>query len=162
MYSKKVMEHFRNPHNQGKIKDADGIGKVGNISCGDVMWIYIKVKDDVIVDIKFSTFGCAAAIATSSMITDLVKGKTVKEALKITNKDVADSLDGLPPIKIHCSTLAEEGLNEAIYDYLTKNKLRIPKSVEEKHKRIQAELEKIKEKYKDFKEFEEELMKNSK
>ncbi len=162
MYSKKVMEHFRNPHNQGKIKDADGIGKVGNISCGDVMWIYIKVKDDVIVDIKFSTFGCAAAIATSSMITDLVKGKTVKEALKITNKDVADSLDGLPPIKIHCSTLAEEGLNEAIYDYLTKNKLPIPKSVEEKHKRIQAELEKIKEKYKDFKEFEEELMKNSK
>jgi len=119
-YSEKVIEEFMNPKNMGKIEDADGIGKVGNPVCGDVMWIYIKVKDNRIVDIKFQTFGCVAAIATSSKVTQLVKGKTVEEALKITNKAVAEALDGLPPIKMHCSLLAEEGLKAAIEDYIQK------------------------------------------
>jgi nitrogen fixation NifU-like protein len=117
MYSAKVMEHFKNPHNMGEIPDADGVGTVGNPVCGDMMTIYIKVKDDRLTDIKFKTFGCGAAIATSSMITDLAKGKTLKEALEITRKNVADSLDGLPPIKMHCSNLAADGLHAAIEDY---------------------------------------------
>lgn len=121
-YSEKVIEEFMNPKNMGKIEDADGIGKVGNPVCGDVMWIYIKVKDNRIVDIKFQTFGCVAAIATSSKVTQLVMGKTVEEALKITNKAVAEALDGLPPIKMHCSLLAEEGLKAAIEDYMKKQK----------------------------------------
>lgn len=120
MYSEKVMDHFRNPRNMGRMEDADGIGRVGNPVCGDVMWIYIKVKDNRIVDVSFETFGCAAAIATSSMATELVKGKTIEEALEITNKAVATALDGLPPIKMHCSLLAEEGIKAAIEDYLKK------------------------------------------
>jgi len=120
MYSDKVMDHFRNPRNMGRMEDPDGIGKVGNPVCGDVMWIYIKVKDNRIVDVSFETFGCAAAIATSSMATELVKGKTIEEALEITNKAVATALDGLPPIKLHCSLLAEEGIKAAIEDYLNK------------------------------------------
>ena len=120
MYSEKVMDHFRNPRNMGRMEDPDGIGKVGNPVCGDVMWIYIKVKDNRIVDVSFETFGCAAAIATSSMATELVKGKTIEEALEITNKAVATALDGLPPIKLHCSLLAEEGIKAAIEDYLNK------------------------------------------
>lgn len=120
MYSDKVMEHFRNPHNVGEIKDADGIGKVGNPLCGDIMNIYIKVKDDKIVDCKFKTFGCGAAIATSSMVTEMVKGKTIEEALEISNKTVAEALGGLPPIKLHCSNLAAEGLSKAIEDYKKK------------------------------------------
>lgn len=120
MYSEKVLEHFRNPRNMGKIENADGIGKVGNPVCGDVMYIYIKVENDKIVDCKFETFGCAAAIATSSMITEMVKGKTLEEALKITNREVAEALDGLPPVKYHCSLLAEEGIRAAIEDYLKK------------------------------------------
>jgi nitrogen fixation NifU-like protein len=119
-YSEKVMDHFRNPRNVGRIENPDGVGKVGNPVCGDVMAIYIKVKDDVIDDIKFETFGCGAAIATSSMVTELVKGKTIDEALKITNKTVADALDGLPTIKMHCSLLAEDGLKAAIEDYKKK------------------------------------------
>jgi len=122
MYSEKVMDHFRNPRNMGRMEDADGIGKVGNPVCGDVMWIYIKVKNNRIVDVSFETFGCAAAIATSSMATELIKGKTVEEALEITNKAVAEALDGLPPIKLHCSLLAEEGIKAAIEDYLSKKK----------------------------------------
>jgi len=122
MYSDKVMEHFRNPKNMGEIKDADGVGTVGNPVCGDIMTIYIKVKDDKIADIKFKTFGCGAAIATSSMITELAKGKTLDEALKITRDDVADELDGLPPIKMHCSNLAADALREAIKDYRKKTK----------------------------------------
>jgi nitrogen fixation NifU-like protein len=120
MYSEKVMEHFRNPRNMGEIPDADGIGTVGNPVCGDLMTIYIKVKDNRIADIKFKTFGCGAAIATSSMITELAKGKTLEEALKITRGDVAESLGGLPPIKMHCSNLAADGLHAAIEDYLKK------------------------------------------
>ena len=121
MYSEKVMAHFANPHNVGEIPDADGIGKVGNPQCGDVMWLYIKVKDDIITDIKFKTFGCGAAIATSSMITELAKGKTIEEAKKITRADVADELGGLPPVKMHCSNLAADALREAIKDYESKH-----------------------------------------
>ena len=122
MYSDKVMEHFRNPKNMGEIKDADGVGAVGNVICGEIMTIYIKVKDDKLEDIKFQTMGCAAAIATSSMITELAKGKTLDEAMKITRDDVASELNGLPPIKMHCSNLAADALREAIKDYRKKNK----------------------------------------
>lgn len=126
IYSKKVMEHFRNPRNMGIIENADGIGEVGNPICGDVMKIYIKVREKegkkIIYDIKFQTFGCAAAIATSSMLTELAKGKTLEEAMKITKNDVADALQGLPPIKMHCSNLAAEALQEAIRDYFRKEK----------------------------------------
>lgn len=117
MYSEKVMKHFRNPRNMGEIPDADGVGTVGNPVCGDMMTIYIKVKDGRITDIKFKTFGCGAAIATSSMITELAKRKTLEEALKITRADVAEALDGLPPVKMHCSNLAADALHEAIKDY---------------------------------------------
>ena len=120
MYSDKVMDHFMNPRNVGEIKDADGIGEVGNPTCGDLMKIYIKVKDNVITDIKFQTFGCGAAIATSSMVTEMAIGKTVDEALKLTRNDVAESLDGLPPIKMHCSNLAADALKAAIEDYKKK------------------------------------------
>jgi nitrogen fixation NifU-like protein len=117
MYSKKVMEHFANPRNVGVIEDADGVGEVGNPICGDMMKITIKVKDDKIEDIKFQTLGCGAAIATSSMITELAKGKTLDECLKMNRDNVAQSLDGLPPAKMHCSNLAADGLHEAIKDY---------------------------------------------
>jgi len=120
VYSEKVMEHFRNPRNVGEIPDADGVGTVGNPVCGDVMTMYIKVKDNRIVDIKFKTFGCGAAVATSSMITELAKGKTLEEATEISRGDVADSLGGLPPIKMHCSNLAADALHEAIKDYQKK------------------------------------------
>lgn len=120
MYSDKVLDHFRNPRNMGEIPDADGVGTVGNPVCGDLMTIYIKVKDDRLADIKFKTFGCGAAIATSSMITELAKGKTLDEAMKITRGDVADNLGGLPPVKMHCSNLAADGLHAAIQDYLKK------------------------------------------
>ena len=117
-YNEKVLEHYMNPRNVGKIEDADGTGVVGNPVCGDMMMITIKVQDGRIEDVKFKTFGCGAAIATSSMVTELVKGKTIEEALRITNRDVADALDGLPPIKMHCSMLAEEAIKAAIEDYL--------------------------------------------
>jgi len=120
MYTEKVMEHFKNPRNMGEIPDADGVGTVGNPVCGDLMTVYITVKDNRIADIKFKTFGCGAAIATSSMITELAKGKTIEEAMKITRGDVADSLGGLPPIKMHCSNLAADALRAAIKDYQAK------------------------------------------
>ncbi len=120
-YSKKVMEHFFNPRNVGVIEDADGIGEVGNPRCGDIMRMYIKVKENIITDIKFQTFGCGAAVATSSMVTEMVKGKSLEEALEITNKEVAEALDGLPPVKMHCSNLAEEGIKAAIDDYKKRN-----------------------------------------
>ncbi|MFH1823946.1 MAG: Fe-S cluster assembly scaffold protein NifU [Candidatus Firestonebacteria bacterium] len=119
-YSSKVMEHFRNPRNVGEIENPDGIGHVGNPVCGDIMELYIKVKDGRIIDAKFKTFGCGAAIATSSMITELVKGKTIEEALKVSNLAVAEALGGLPPIKMHCSVLAEQALKKAVDDYLRK------------------------------------------
>jgi len=120
MYSEKVMEHFRNPRNMGEIPDADGIGTVGNPICGDLMTIYIKVRDNKIADISFKTFGCGAAIATSSMVTELAKGKTLEEAMKITRADVAENLDGLPPVKMHCSVLAANVLKKAIENYRKK------------------------------------------
>ncbi len=121
-YSEKVMEHFKNPKNVGEIENPDGVGHVGNPICGDIMELYIKVKDNIIVDAKFKTLGCGAAIATSSMVTELVKGKSVDEALKISNRAVAEALGGLPKIKMHCSVLAEEALRTAIEDYLKKRK----------------------------------------
>ena len=116
------MDHFRNPRNMGEMKDADAMGEVGNPTCGDMSYIYIKVEDDTIKDISFQTFGCAAAIATSSMVTEMAKGKTLDEAMQITRNDVAEALDGLPPIKMHCSNLAADGLSAAIRKYREKNK----------------------------------------
>ena len=118
MYSEKVMDHFENPRNVGEIPDANGVGTVGNAKCGDIMRMYLKVENGVIEDVKFKTFGCGAAIATSSMATEMVKGKTLKEALALTNKAVAEALDGLPPVKMHCSLLAEEAIHAAVEDYL--------------------------------------------
>ncbi len=118
------MEHFKNPRNVGEMKDPDGVGHVGNPVCGDIMELYIKVKDNIIVDAKFKTFGCGAAIATSSMVTELVKGKTVDEALTVSNRAVAEALGGLPPIKMHCSVLAEEALKSAIDDYFKKKEMK--------------------------------------
>jgi nitrogen fixation NifU-like protein len=123
-YSKKVMEHFLNPRNVGVIENPDGYGKVGNPVCGDQMEIYIKVKDDIITDIKFKTFGCGSAIATSSMVTELAKGRHVDEAMRLTRKNVADELDGLPPQKMHCSNLAADALHEAIKDYKKKKEVK--------------------------------------
>ena len=119
-YSEKVMDHFTNPRNVGEIEDADGVGVVGNAKCGDIMKMYLKIDDGVIVDCKFKTFGCGAAIATSSMATELVKGHTVEEALKLTNSAVVEALDGLPAIKVHCSVLAEEAIKSAVADYYKK------------------------------------------
>lgn len=120
MYSEKVMEMFRNPKNMGEIENPDGVGRVGNPKCGDLMELYIKVENDIITDVKFKTFGCAAAIATSSMITEMAVGKTLDEAMKITRQDVADELEGLPPVKMHCSNLAADALQAAIEDYRKK------------------------------------------
>ena len=117
LYSEKVMDHFMHPRNVGSIENADGVGEVGNAKCGDIMKIYLKIENDTIVDCKFQTFGCGAAVATSSMATELVKGKTVQEALQLTNKAVMEALDGLPPVKVHCSVLAEEAIRAALVDY---------------------------------------------
>ena len=123
IYSEKVMDHFMNPRNVGAIDDASGVGTVGNAKCGDIMKVYLKINEGVIEDAKFKTFGCGAAIATSSMATELVKGKTIEEALKITNKAVMEALDGLPPVKVHCSCLAEEAVHAALWDYAEKNNI---------------------------------------
>ena len=126
MYSEKVMDHFTNPRNVGEIENPSGVGTVGNAKCGDIMRIYLDIDENgVIKDCKFKTFGCGAAVATSSMATELVKGKKVEEALKITNKAVMDALDGLPPVKVHCSLLAEEAIHAALWDYATKNNIKI-------------------------------------
>ena len=120
LYSEKVMDHFRNPRNVGVIEDADGVGEVGNAKCGDIMKIYLKIEDKIIADVKFETFGCGSAIASSSMATELIKGKPVSEALQLTNKAVAEALDGLPDYKMHCSVLAEEAIKSALDDYHSK------------------------------------------
>ena len=126
MYSEKVMDHFQNPRNVGEIEDASGVGTVGNAKCGDIMRIYLDIDDNhIIKDCKFKTFGCGAAVATSSMATELVKGKSIDEALAITNKAVMDALDGLPPVKVHCSLLAEEAIHAALWDYAEKNGITI-------------------------------------
>ena len=121
LYSEKVMDHFQNPRNVGKMDDADGIGEVGNAKCGDIMKMYIKVEDGIITDVKFNTFGCGSAIASSSMATEMIKGKPIDEALQLTNKAVAEALDGLPAHKMHCSVLAEEAVRAAVKDYYDKN-----------------------------------------
>ena len=121
LYSEKVMDHFRNPRNVGKIDDADGVGEVGNARCGDIMKIYIKVKDGIITDVKFNTFGCGSAIASSSMATELIKGKPIDQAMELTNKAVVEALDGLPAYKLHCSVLAEQAIRAAIKDYYDKH-----------------------------------------
>jgi nitrogen fixation NifU-like protein len=121
MYTEKVMEHFTNPRNVGVIENADGVGEVGNVKCGDIMKIYLKIEDEVITDVKFKTFGCGSAVASSSVATELIKGRTVKEALNLSNKEVIAELGGLPTVKIHCSVLAEQAIKAAVYDYAQKN-----------------------------------------
>lgn len=152
MYNKKVLQHFKNPHNFGKIANADGEGRVGNIVCGDVMNLYLKIGknkkgEEIIKEIKFETFGCVAAIATSSIITDIAKGKTISEAIKLNKDNIVDTLEELPPVKIHCSVLAIDALQEAIYDYLAKNKKTIPQELQKRHQRIQNEKKMIEKKY---------------
>ena len=129
MYSEKVMDHFSNPRNVGEIEDANAIGQVGNAKCGDIMKIYMKIENDIITDVKFKTFGCGAAVATSSMATEMVKGKSIKEALSLTNKAVMEALDGLPPAKVHCSVLAEEAIKKALQNYYDKNGIEYDKSL---------------------------------
>lgn len=157
MYKQKVLDHFQNPKNYGEMEEPDGVGKVGNVICGDVMWLYIKVKEndkgnEIIDDIKFKTFGCAAAIATSSMVTELAKGKRIEDALEINKEKVNKSLGELPPVKVHCSLLAADALAEAIYDYMTKQNKKISENLQKKHKRIQREKDVIEEKYQDWSE----------
>ncbi|RKD27923.1 nitrogen fixation protein NifU [Caminicella sporogenes DSM 14501] len=125
MYNEKVMDHFMNPRNVGEIENADGVGQVGNVKCGDIMKMYLKIEDGVIVDVKFKTFGCGSAIATSSIATEMIKGKTVEEAVKLTNKAVVEALEGLPAQKVHCSVLAEQAVKAALYDYAQKNNITI-------------------------------------
>ncbi len=129
LYSEKVMDHFENPRNVGVIEDADGVGEVGNATCGDIMKMYLKIDNDIITDCKFKTFGCGSAIATSSMATELIKGKSIKEALELSNKAVVEALDGLPARKIHCSVLAEDAIKAALVDYYTKKGLELPPEI---------------------------------
>jgi len=155
LYTKKVIEHFRNPHNYGRIKKFDGLGKVGNLVCGDVLWLYIKVCKDkkgreTIKDVKYETFGCVAAISTSSVVTDLAKGKTLEEALKIDSNKIVKSLGGLPPVKYHCSLLGVDALYEAIYDYLLKQKREIPEKLIKAHQRIEKEKKEIEKRYRNW------------
>jgi len=152
MYTDQVMEHFRNPRNMGKLEDYSAVGKVGQVVCGDVMWVYIKVDEDnqgreVINDISWETYGCAAAIATSSMVSEMAKGKTLEEAIDITNQDVAEGLGGLPPVKMHCSALAADALNEAIYSYLSDKGRNIPDVLEKRHQRVAKQMEVLEKRY---------------
>lgn len=129
LYSEKVMDHFEHPRNVGEIENADGVGEVGNPTCGDIMRMYLKIENDIITDVKFKTFGCGSAIASSSMATELIKGKSIKEALELTNKAVVEALDGLPARKIHCSVLAEDAIKSALVDYYEKNGLELPDEI---------------------------------
>jgi nitrogen fixation protein NifU and related proteins len=156
LYSKQTIDHFRNPHNYGEIKNADGRGEAGNIICGDIMSLYIIVEKnkngkEIITAVKFKTYGCAAAIATSSVITDLAKGKTIDEALLLSKKDIIETLHGLPPIKIHCSLLAIDALGEAIYQYLFTHKRAIPEDLVKRHEHIENERHMIEERLKKLK-----------
>lgn len=155
MYTERVIEHFRHPHNMGKLANPSAIGKVGNIVCGDVMWLYIQVEKDsqgrdVIADVSWETFGCTAAIATSSMVSDLAKGKTLLEAIAITNQDVAQELGGLPPVKMHCSALAADALNEAIHNYLSEHGMPIPDALRRRHEKIEKDVAALDKRYKAF------------
>jgi nitrogen fixation NifU-like protein len=158
LYSKEVMKHFKNPKNVGKIKNPDGIGRVGNAACGDIMELYIKVKNNKITDIKFQTFGCVVALAVSSMLTEIAKGKTLEEAIKIKNTDILKKSGPVPPIKIHCSILAADALHEAIYNYYSKNKMEIPIELKKEHERIKNNLKQVEETHKEFTNFEEKIL----
>ena len=163
-YTETVIKHFQSPKNYGKMENPDGTGKVGNIVCGDVMWLYIKVgrnakKKEIISDIKFETFGCVAAIATSSVITEMAKGKTLEAAAKISKQDIVKQLGGLPPIKLHCSVLAADALLEAIHDYYSRNERKIPAELEKRHKIIDADKKEIEKRYKDWIDIEEGIQK---
>jgi nitrogen fixation NifU-like protein len=156
MYSDKVLDHFRTPHNQGRLDDYSAIGKVGNVVCGDVMWMYIRVApasdggEEIIEDISWETFGCTAAIATSSMVSDLAKGKPISEAIEITNARVAEELGGLPKPKMHCSALAADALNEAIYAYFEDRDRPIPESLQKRHERILRHRQEVEQRYHAF------------
>ena len=164
LYSKEIMEHFRHPRNVGKMQDYSGLGKAGNLLCGDVLWLYIKVRKDkkgreIIKQASFETLGCAIAIANTSLITTIVKGKTLEEAMKITREDLLKKLGKVPPFKIHCSVLAVDALKEAIYDYYLKNKIEIPPDLEKEHQRIIKTKEELEKRYKEFQIFEKEILK---
>ena len=156
LFPKVVMDHFKNPRNIGEIKNADGVGKVGNFVCGDIIWLYIKVKknkknkDAKIIDVKFQTLGCTVAIAVSSIITTLAKGKTISNALKINKDSVLKMSGNVPNNKVHCSFLADDALHEAIYDYLSKNKMMIPEDLKKRHKKIKKELEITEDKHEEY------------
>lgn len=164
LYSKEIIKHFRNPQNIGKMKNYDGLGRAGNPLCGDIMWLYIKVGknkqgEEIIKKATFSTLGCAVAIANSSLLTTLVKRKTLEEVMKITKKDLIKKLGGVPLFKIHCSLLAVDALSEAIYDYFLKNKKEIPRELQERHGRIEKEKKEIEKRYKEWIKIEEEMYK---
>ncbi len=164
MYSKKVRDAFLKPHHMGRIKEPDGIGTVGNIVCGDVMYLYIKVGknskgEEILKDIRWETFGCAAAIATSSTVADLAIGKPLEYAIDLSNQGIVSGLGGLPSNKIHCSVLAVDALHEAIYDYLKKNNRKIPEKLQKRHETLKAEIEELKEKYGEFIQMQDNLLK---
>jgi nitrogen fixation NifU-like protein len=161
MYTPKVLKHFQHPKNYGKLKNPDGTGKVGNIVCGDVMWLYITVKNDIITNIKFETFGCVSAIATSSYVTELAKGKNLTDALAINKDEIVTGLGGLPSIKIHCSVLAVDALTEAIYDYYQKTKQPISDKLEQQHLHIVKDRDLIEDRYKDWTDKEEPMHQSS-
>lgn len=163
LYSKELMKHFRHPRNVGKMKDYDGLGKVGNLLCGDILWLYIKIGknkrgEEIIKKATFSTFGCTVAISNSSLLTTLVKGKTLEEAMKITKEDLLKKLGKVPPFKIHCSLLAVDALSEAIYNYLAKNKKPIPEKLQDRHQKIEREKKIIEERYKEYIDLEKEML----
>jgi len=158
LYSKEVMKHFKSPKNVGVIKDADGKGRIGNMQCGDIMELYIKVKKDKITGVKFQTFGCVVALAVSSILTEMVKGKTIQTAMKITNKDILDKAGKVPALKVHCSVLAADALKEAIYDYLSKNKREMPEDLQKTHQRIASNLKSVEDKHREFAKFEEKML----
>jgi len=152
VYTDRVMDHFRNPRNMEKMDNPSAVGRVGRVACGDVMWFYIKVEPDadgreVITDVSWETFGCTAAIATSSMVSEIAKGKTLEEAVQITNRDAAEQLGGLPPIKMHCSALAADALNEAIYAYLSERGREIPEALAKRHERVAKEMATLDKRY---------------
>jgi len=162
LYSKEIMKHFQRPRNIGKMKDFDGLGKAGNLLCGDILWLYLKIGknkqgEEIIKKASFSTFGCTVAIANSSLITTMVKGKTLKEAMKITKDELLKRLGKVPPFKMHCSLLAVDALSEAIYDYLARNKKKIPKELQKRHQRIEKEKKEMEKRYKEWIKIEEEM-----
>ncbi|MDI6798713.1 MAG: iron-sulfur cluster assembly scaffold protein, partial [Candidatus Aenigmarchaeota archaeon] len=163
LYSKEIMKHFKNPKNVGVIKNFDGLGKVGQPICGDVLWLYIKIKEDkktkkrIISDAKYQTFGCVVALANASLLTTMIKGKTIEEVLKIKKEDLLKKLKNVPPIKIHCSLLAIDALSEAIYNYYKRNNFPIPKELDNRHKNIQQTLKAVEKKYKEYVKFEKKI-----